>query len=104
MLPRSAGSTRASAVRTSAAARMDRPHCPSARPEWNGSFIFGISAGSVDEPRVVFLDAPLEVTDEIRQMTEGVALTEVFRFAAPCVNAACQQYAGGRCTLSRRTV
>ena len=83
---------------------MDRPHCPSARPEWNGSFVFGISAGSVDEPRVVFLDAPLEVTDEIRQMTEGVALTEVFRFAAPCVNAACQQYAGGRCTLSRRTV
>lgn len=83
---------------------MKPPHCPSARPEWNGSFVFGISAGTVNEPRVVYLEAPLEITDDVRRMTAGAELTEVFRFAAPCVNAACQQFADGRCSLARRTV
>src|SRR3954447_5511661 len=83
---------------------MKPPHCPSARPEWNGSFVFGVAAGTVEQPRVAYLNASFDITEDVRQLTEGVELTEVFRFAAPCVNSVCQQFRGGACTLARRTV
>ena len=53
------------------------PLCPSAPPEWEGSFAFGIVGGSVANPVVAHLVEPLPVTDELLAATSPVAPTEV---------------------------
>jgi hypothetical protein len=80
------------------------PLCPSARPEMEGSILFGVVGGSVDAPRVGYLDEPLEVTPELLGLSGAIPPTEVFRFAAPCAAARCQHFDGANCRLAQRTV
>jgi hypothetical protein len=78
--------------------------CPSAPPEWEGSFAFGIVGGSVANPVVAHLVEPLPVTDELLAATSPVAPTEVFRFAAPCAGDRCKHFDGRDCRLATRLV
>ena len=80
------------------------PLCPSAQPDMAGSVVFGVVGGTVEEPRVGYLDQPLPVTPEILALTGPVSPTEVFRIAAPCAGHACQHFDGARCRLATRTV
>jgi hypothetical protein len=78
--------------------------CPSAQPDWSDSVIFAISAGTVEEPRVVHLPEPQPVTEELLALAEPVTPTEVFRFAAPCAEKGCTHFDGSQCQLVQRIV
>jgi hypothetical protein len=78
--------------------------CPSAQPEWQGAIAFGIVGGTVSEPRVQYIDQAQPVTDELLALAAPVSPPEVFRFAAPCLNAGCAHFQSDRCTLVSRVV
>jgi len=78
--------------------------CPSAQPEWAGSFVFGVVAGKAEKPQVIHLEKPLPVTDELLALAKPVTPTEIFRFAAPCAEKACIHFSGSNCLLVQRTV
>lgn len=91
----------ATADRTEASARIQ---CPSSRPEMSGSAVFGVVLGSVEQPRVAYLDQLQPVTGDLLALAGPVAPTEVFRFAAPCAGGACQHFDGTDCRLASRIV
>jgi hypothetical protein len=78
--------------------------CPSAQPDMSPALLFGVVAGTVEQPRVRYLDRPLLVTDDLVQLAGPVKPTEVFRFAAPCAEGRCQHFRNNSCTLAERTV
>lgn len=78
--------------------------CPSARPEWKDSVVFGLISGTVTEPRVAYLKQPLPVTDELMAKASPVTPTEIFRTAAPCAVSGCQHFDGKDCRLAQRIV
>jgi hypothetical protein len=80
------------------------PLCPSAQPNMEGSAVFGVVGGTVEEPRVAYLDKPQPVTEELLKLAEPVLPTEVFRFAAPCAGHGCRHFDGAKCQLAVRTV
>jgi len=65
---------------------------------------FGVILGNDDEPRMVHLERPVPVTDELLALSEPVKPTEVFRFAAPCAGDACKHFDGKDCKLVERIV
>lgn len=78
--------------------------CPSAQPTMSEPVAFGVILGSDEEPRMVHLERPVPVTDELLALSEPVKPTEVFRFAAPCAGDACKHFNGKDCTLVERIV
>lgn len=78
------------------------PFCPSASPQIDGGFAFGIVGGTARDPLVAYLAIPLSITDELLQLSAPARPTEVFRFAAPCAGNACAHFDGTRCQLARR--
>lgn len=80
------------------------PNCPSAQPDWEGSTVFGIIGGTVDEPRTAYLAEPQPVTDELLDLSGPVNPTEIFRFAAPCSGNGCRHFDGSKCRLVGRIV
>jgi hypothetical protein len=81
-----------------------RIQCPSARPDMPGTSAFGVIQGSVEQPRVAFLDQTVPVTSELLALSGPVEPTEVFRFAAPCAGKACHHFDGQDCRLATRIV
>lgn len=80
------------------------PLCPSARENQSDSVVFGIVAGTVEEPCVSYLPKIQPVTDELLALAEPVTPTEVFRFAASCVEKGCVHFDGADCRLAQRIV
>lgn len=80
------------------------PLCPSAKPEMDGSVVFGVVGGTVEKPRLAHLVEPQPVTDELLALSGSVTPTEIFRFAAPCAGSACQHFDGSNCRLATKIV
>ena len=80
------------------------PLCPSAQPEMEGCVLFGVVGGTVEEPRVGYLEEPRPVTPELLSLSGLVKPTEVFRFAAPCAERACRHFDGSDCRLVTKIV
>lgn len=78
--------------------------CPSAQPEMENPVALGVILGSAEDPRMVHLERPLPVTDELLALAGPVKATEVFRFAAPCAGNTCKHFDGQDCTLAQRIV
>lgn len=78
--------------------------CPSAQPEMNSSVAFGLVLGSADTPRLVHLERPVSVTQDLLDLAAPVRPTEVFRFAASCAGQACKHFDGQDCSLVKRVV
>lgn len=78
--------------------------CPSARPEWQDSIVFGVIGGTVEEPHVAYLKKPQPVTEELIAKASPVTPTEIFRTAAPCAESNCQHFDGKDCRLAMRIV
>jgi len=76
--------------------------CPSAQPDWEGAVVIGVMGGSASEPQLSHLNSPLPVTQEILSLAEPVTPTEVFRIAAPCLEAKCQHFVAATCRLAER--
>jgi hypothetical protein len=80
------------------------PLCPSAQPTMTESVVFGIVAGTVEQPQLTHLVKPQPVTEELLALAHPVNPTEIFRFAAPCAKSACQHFDGSQCRLATRIV
>jgi hypothetical protein len=64
--------------------------------------IFGIVAGTAEEPRVAYLKAEAIVTDEMLGELGDLKPTQVFRYAARCEEGRCAQFDKGCCSLGKR--
>lgn len=78
------------------------PLCPSARPETKNSAVFGVVAGTVDEPRVNYFKQPQPVTNELTSLASPVTPTEVFRISGECAGNGCKHFDGQNCRLATR--
>jgi hypothetical protein len=86
------------------AARLSRPLCPSAQPDWPSARIIGVVGGTPEQAQVAFLDQPAPPSMELLSLAEPLQPTEVFRFTAPCASAACSHFGEGRCRLASKIV
>ena len=78
--------------------------CPSAQPDWEGAVVLGVVGGTLEEPRLAYLDEPSPATPELMETTSPVKPTEVFRIAAPCAGSKCVHFDGTNCQLVTRIV
>ncbi len=78
--------------------------CPSAQPDMVDARIFGVVDGSVDEPRVAYLERPVALDATARASLGDLGPTRVFRLAAQCEPHACAHFNGATCSLARRVV
>jgi len=76
--------------------------CPSAQADQAGAVAFGVVGGTAEAPRVAYLRRHLPVIPALLALSEPVKPTEVFRFAAPCAETACQHFEANSCTLAAR--
>jgi hypothetical protein len=78
--------------------------CPSAHPDTEGAVIFGVAGGTVEEPRVGYLERPVTPTPDLLALTAPANPAAVFRFGGRCAESACQHFAASHCTLGDRLV
>jgi hypothetical protein len=78
--------------------------CPSARPDSEGAVIFGVAGGTVDQPRVGYLERAVKPTRELLALTAPADPAAVFRFGGRCVGSGCSHFAAEHCTLGDRLV
>jgi hypothetical protein len=78
--------------------------CPSAQPEIAGCVAFGVVGGTVEQPRVAWLERPVPVTAGLLALSGPVHPTEVLRLAAPCQGNACCHFDGTDCRLATKLV
>jgi hypothetical protein len=64
--------------------------------------IFGIVAGTPEEPRVAYLKSEAVVGDEAIETLGELKPTQVFRYAARCEESRCAQFDKGCCSLGKR--
>ena len=80
------------------------PFCPSAQHDWDGSVAIGVMGGTATEPRMTHLAEPLPVGEQLLALSAPVTPTEVFRFAAPCMQGACVHFRNEQCGLVTQIV
>ncbi len=80
------------------------PLCPSARPEMEGSVLFGIVGGSSEPGLVAYVKDPPPAIPEVLSLAEPLKPTSVFRFAAACAESACAHFDGSDCRLAAKIV
>lgn len=78
--------------------------CPSTQPRSQESVVFAVVGGTVQEPRLRYLEEPMPINDDSLDLSALVEPTEIFRFAAPCARKACQHFDGSKCRLVSKTV
>jgi hypothetical protein len=78
--------------------------CPSARPDSEGATIFGVVAGTAEEPRVGYLERQVRPTGELLAVIAPADPGAVFRFGSRCAESACSHFANSRCSLGERLV
>jgi hypothetical protein len=76
--------------------------CPSAQPDQRGAVAIGVVGGTADSPKLSYLRSPLPVVQQLLDLASPVEPTEVFRFAAPCVETSCQHFVEERCALAEK--
>ena len=80
--------------------------CPSAQPDFEDAVLFAVVGGTAEQPEVAYLDKTYPITEAVLQMADKVDPTEVFRFAAPCINSECHHYHAEQaiCQLASKVV
>lgn len=78
--------------------------CPSAQPEMAEAVVLGVRGGSLESPRISYLDNPVPVSGELPALPGSISPMEVYRFAAVCAESACRHFDGADCRLATRIV
>ena len=78
--------------------------CPSATPRMSNATLLGVVIGIAEQPRVIYLNERVAITEDILAQTGPFNPTEVFRFSAPCQTNACKHFDGTDCQLAVRLV
>lgn len=79
-------------------------HCPSASPDMMGATAIGVVGGTVEQPRVRYLDRPVPVSADLLKLAHPVDPREVFRFGAVCAGTRCMHFNQNRCQLVEQIV
>jgi hypothetical protein len=87
-----------------AASPEDVSLCPSAQPDWEDSVAIGVVEGTAEKPRMVHFSGAIAISRELLQLTEPVTPSEVFRFAAPCMQGHCVHFQNSSCGLVTQIV
>jgi hypothetical protein len=80
------------------------PLCPSTQPKMGDAVIFGVVGGTVESPKVAYLNESQPVTKEILALSTPAKPTEVFRMASSCQESACKHFDGSNCRLATSIV
>jgi hypothetical protein len=78
--------------------------CPSAQEDWEGSAAIGVMEGTAEKPRMTHFPNIVQISSALLEMAKPVTPTEVFRFAAPCVEERCVHFRDSQCNLVTRIV
>jgi hypothetical protein len=78
--------------------------CPSSQPDKDNAVVFGVVEGTIEEPRVAYLERSQPVNEEIQQLSAPVKATEMMRLASPCHEQGCVHFDGSDCRLAQRIV
>jgi hypothetical protein len=78
--------------------------CPSSQPDKDNAVVFGVVGGTVEDPRVNYLERSQPVNEEIQQLSAPVKPTEMMRLASPCHEQGCLHFDGSDCRLAQRIV
>ena len=78
--------------------------CPSAPADSDKAVVFGVVEGTIESPRVAYLDKSQPVTEEIQNLAAPVKPTEMMRIAASCQEKKCLHFNGSDCRLAQRIV
>jgi hypothetical protein len=87
------------------------PMCPAAPAHWKDSILWGIAAGTVEQPQVTPIP-PEPLTPELLARAAPCTPREVYRIAATCVKGGCRHWRDGRdgaegdgcCSLIERVI
>jgi hypothetical protein len=66
--------------------------------------VIGVVAGTAAHPKLIPLDKPEPVTEEIFKLAAPHHPSEVFRIAAPCAEGGCKNFGNGFCHLAKAVV
>jgi hypothetical protein len=80
------------------------PLCPSAQPDWHGAVAIGVIEGTAEKPLMVHFRNTVPVDEKLLDLAKPVTPTEVFRFAARCVEGRCVHFRNDRCNLVTQIV
>jgi len=78
--------------------------CPSAQADWKSVKVFGVAIGTVEKPKVSYLEHAVPLSQDLIDMVSPVDPAEVFRVTSPCASEKCLHYKKERCQLVKRTV
>jgi hypothetical protein len=78
--------------------------CPSSQSDSEGAKVFGVIAGTVEDPKVSYLKEAQSSVELISKVAGRVTPEEVLRIAAPCEEKGCQHFDGQDCRLAMRIV
>lgn len=78
--------------------------CPSSQPDKDNAVVFGVVEGTIEKPRVAYLERSQPVNEEIQQLSAPVKATEMMRLASPCHEQGCVHFDGSDCRLAQRIV
>jgi len=76
--------------------------CPSAQPDMEGARIIGLVTGTLESPRIAYLEPGINLTLSAVKSLGELEPTRVFRFGAHCEQARCKHFDGAQCALGRR--
>jgi hypothetical protein len=78
--------------------------CPSSQPNLDNVVIFGVVEGTVEEPRVAYLEKAQPLNKELQPSSSPVKATEMMRLASSCHEKGCVHFDGSDCRLAQRIV
>lgn len=78
--------------------------CPSSRPNTDNALVFGVVKGTVESPRVDYLERSQPIEKVIKQLSDPIKPTEMLRIASSCQEKGCLHFDGINCRLAIRVV
>ncbi|MGL5943280.1 MAG: hypothetical protein ACRC2S_23525 [Waterburya sp.] len=78
--------------------------CPSSQADTDDAVVFGVVEGTIESPRITYLDKFQPFTEEIQDLTTPVKPTEMMRIASSCQEKKCLHFDGSDCRLAQRIV
>jgi hypothetical protein len=78
--------------------------CPSSQPNLDDVVVFGIVEGTIEEPRVAYLEKAQPFNEELQTPSSPVKPTEMMRLASSCHEKGCVHFDGSDCRLAMRIV
>jgi hypothetical protein len=78
--------------------------CHSSQPNLDNVVVFGVVEGTVEEPRIAYLEKAQPLNEQLQTSSSSVKATEMMRLASSCHEKGCVHFDGSDCRLAQRIV